>query len=102
MTFYVKERSPGGNSAETSGGTERLYSCETVEVVRSFPPDMYNDGIFLDRDPAPLDPKDSESPRGAKHIILFGGEETDSRKRRKGGKVWVMSEAGSTVATYDL
>lgn len=102
MTFYVKVRSAGGNDAVSSGGTETLYQCESVHVERNQPPDMYKDGIFLDRDSVPLDPRSEEPVYGAKHIIQFGGDETDTRKARKGGRVWVMSESGSTVATYDL
>lgn len=102
-------------------GTETIYSAETIEVVggpncspmvthavgdtgqRAAPAaTVYEEGIFLDREAIPLDPSDPNSPRSAKYVIQFGGDETATRAARKGGKVWIMNEAGATVATYDL
>ena len=106
--FTVKHRAPDG--------TETLYSAETVTVIggpdciryyeneAATPPparDMYEEGIFLDREELPSAP--CEPPiYSANHIIPFGGDETDARKARKGGKVWVMDSSGSTVASYNL
>jgi hypothetical protein len=104
--FTVKHRD--------ANGVETIHSAETIEVV---PPNIYGvaqgsgeagasnwdqAGIFLDRDQVPLIPTDQLSPRAAKHIILFGGDHTEAAEARKGGKVWVMNEAGATVATYEL
>lgn len=101
-----------------ANGAESLYSCETVTVVGgpnatlpaealtdpSKRPSMYEEGIYLDREVHHCAP--GEKPHDpfytAKHIIQFGGDETDDRIARRGGKVWVMNEAGATVATYDL
>ena len=107
--FTVKSRA--------ADGTETIYSCETVTVIGgpSWLPnvavaqpgtplpkrDMYQEGIFLDREMQPRAP-DEPPFFTSKHIILFGGDETIDRVERKGGKVWVMNEQGSTVATYDL
>lgn len=94
--FTVKHRA--------ADGVITLHTCETVEVVRmeNVGEAYFNDGIFLDRDPIPLDPSNPNSPRSAKHIIAFGGEQTEAAKRRKGGRVWIMNEAGNTVDAYDL
>lgn len=83
-----------------SDGTETLYSAEKVEVEHKG--DVWGDGIFLDRDP-PSDP-DSNDPvtRMSREIILFSHNETAAAEARAGGKVWVMNEAGATVAVYDL
>lgn len=101
MNFTVKHRA--------ADGTETLYACDTITVIGgpewARPIDvarnMYEEGIFLDREQqcsAPDEPVFFTS----KHIIQFGGDETSDRAARKGGKVWVMSESGATVASYDL
>ena len=92
--FTIKHR-----ESPALGGGEFLYSAETIEVVRKG--DHFEDGIFLDREMQPRAP-DEPPFFTSKHIILFGGDETIDRVERKGGKVWVMNEQGSTVATYDL
>lgn len=99
MTFTVKHRA--------ADGTETIHSCETVTVRGgpSYPHerDMYSEGIYLDPGVEyPMLEGELTDVATAKHIIQFGGDETDDRKARKGGKVWVMNEAGATVATYDL
>jgi hypothetical protein len=106
--FTVKVRAANGG--------ETLYSCETIDVIggpgsspvftagelaQGARRDMYEEGIFLDREMDSSAP--GEEPHyTSKHIIQFGGDETSSRQARKGGKVWVMNEQGSTVASYDL
>jgi hypothetical protein len=108
MSFTVKVRA--------ANGAETLYSCETVTVIggpgcnpvysageqqAGAQRDMYEEGIYLDREEHPQGP--GEPPLiTAPHIIQFGGDETSDRAARKGGKVWVMNEQGATVATYDL
>jgi hypothetical protein len=111
MSFTVKHR-----CAATGG--EYLYSAETIEVVwpgaaKSVSAgeqagsgsdeslgNYFESGIFLDREPPPAPCEDRT--RFSKHIIQFGGDQTQGAKARKGGKVWVMNEAGATVATYEL
>lgn len=112
MKFTVKVRLPNGD--------ESIHGCDTIDVIggpnairpaESLPcgaagsavpaRDMYSEGIFLDRTEQLSAP--GEPPiYGASHIIQFGGDETDDRKARKGGKVWVMNGQGATVTTYDL
>lgn len=102
--FTVKVRLPDGteeihacNTVTVVGGPNAAYSAETPPPQR----DMYEEGIFLDRE---VQPRALGEPRfyTSSHIILFGGDETAERAARKGGKVWVMSESGATVAQYDL
>lgn len=106
MTFTVKFR-----SSAAEGDTEILYSAETVEVI--YPGNAVagsaqtsnwdQAGIYLDREPPSLPtPGEPTAPRCAKHIILFGGDHTSEAQARRGGRVWVMNDAGATVANIEL
>jgi hypothetical protein len=98
--FTVKVRLPNGD--------ESLYACDTIDVIGGPDSlegrDMYEEGIFLDRTPDSIPPNaaDPVARYTSRHIIQFGGDETADRQTRRGGKVWVMNEAGATVATYEL
>lgn len=87
-------------------GVETLYSAETVEVVRD--KGQFEDGVFLDW-PLPHYPE-AERP-AAKHIFAITSPYSPCPPPAAAGqaqqatwppKVWVMNEAGATVATYDL
>lgn len=109
--FTIKER-----DSAALGSNERLHEAEHVEIVWPGPsketPGASNwdeAGIYLDPEPpqwiAPeeRDPSGREfRPRMAKHVILFGGDQTSAAEARKGGRVWIMSSSGATVATYEL
>lgn len=101
------------------GETERLYACDTIEVVWPGPAraaagsapvpgasNIFEAGIYLDPEPpqgfAPGDPNEGQVVRMTKHVVLFGGDHNKDAEERKGGKAWVMNEAGGTVATYEL
>lgn len=107
--FTVKVRDPDG--------TEAIYAAKTIDVVHpriytaedqtkdpaqtAGASNIYECGIFLDREPAPQVPG-AAMTRFSQHIIQFGHDATLAGQERKGGKVWVMNEAGATVASYDL
>lgn len=105
--FTVKVR-----DSQAMGEGESLFSCDHIEVVwpashkvagstDDLKPNWDTAGIYLDPVPMPAD-NDKGYTLSGKHIILFGGDHTERAEKRKGGRVWVMNEAGSTVATYDL
>lgn len=104
--FTVKVR-----DSVAMGEGESLFSCDHIEVIWpsshkvAASSDQQSNwdqaGIYLDPEPTPA-ANDKGYTLFAKHVILFGGDHTSTSEKRKGGKVWVMNEAGSTVATYDL
>lgn len=84
-------------------GVETIMEAERIEVVRD--KSFHEDGIFLDRDPPPInegcDASGIVEPtfRGFKHVIHF------ARARSMGDtppRVFVMNRFGATVATYNL
>lgn len=82
-------------------GTERIYSAETVEVVRN---NGITDGIYLDWPPVCDDLSNEETyaqiPRpGPRQVIRFALARSNYDTEPK---VFVMNREGSTVATYRL
>lgn len=112
MGFTVKHRA--------ADGTETLHSAETVEVIQNR--SKWDDGIYLDWPPSPPHAPDEPTPPRlpAKHVIAIKtpyGEDaiasalTQTPARGAGAlephvwhqpRVWIMNDAGSTVAQYDL
>jgi hypothetical protein len=84
-------------------GVETIMEAERIEVVRD--KSFHEDGIFLDRDPAPLnvacDLSCAAEPefRGFKHVIHFARARSTNDVPPR---VFVMNRFGATVATYNL
>jgi len=85
-----------------ANGLEELYSAERIHVIHpshncsNAASNWDKAGIYLD--PETFD----EEGIAAREIILFGGDQTDAAKARKGGRVFVMNAQGATVAMYYL
>ena len=93
MSFTIKHR-----ESDALGGNEFFYTAYDLKVVRRG--DHFEDGIYIDPQSGPT-PVDQPNYM-ARVVILFGGDQTDDAIARKGGKVWIMNEGGSTIGTYDL
>lgn len=91
---------------EHAEGVEELFTAKRLHVVH--PHEVAGGGTNWDKSGIFLDPEATYGSEGeekftlAKHCILFGGDHSASAKERKGGRVFVMNEAGATVAKYIL
>lgn len=101
MIFTIKH-----HESDILGGGDHLYGADEIRIIRKG--SHFEDGIYLDPEPTqppvpnvPGDPP-VDMPPMAHKVILFGGDQTSEAIARQGGRVWIMNEAGNTVASYEL